>query len=249
MEPSWVEERLGASRMRLVDMREAGVYAEAHVPGAVQLDLARLGRTRGGLDNVILPPGDFAELMESLGVGTGDTVIVYDDQWGLAAARLVWALHFYGHSAAAVLDGGWDRWTDEGRTVTDQAPEAVRTSFEAIPSRDVSADQEWISERPPGDGHKILDTRTQTEFELGHLPEAVLWDWFNAVPPGSWNCARDVDELRLEWEALGVTPSSEVVVYCRSGMRASHTYIVLRHAGFPRVRLYDGSWQEWSMRV
>jgi len=93
-----------------------------------------------------------------------------------------------------------------------------------------------------------LDTRTQAEFDEGHLPGATCWDWFNAVPDGSWNCSRDPDELRSELAELGVHPSDEIVAYCRSGMRAAHTYVVLRHAGFPRVRLYDGSWQEWSMR-
>ncbi|MDH3422631.1 MAG: rhodanese-like domain-containing protein, partial [Gemmatimonadota bacterium] len=77
----------------------------------------------------------------------------------------------------------------------------------------------------------------------------LSWDWFNAVPPGSWDCARDPEELRDEWEALGIGPTQEIVVYCRSGMRAAHTYVVLKHAGYPRVRLYDGSWQEWSVKV
>ena len=93
-----------------------------------------------------------------------------------------------------------------------------------------------------------LDPRTQAEFDEGHLPGAKCWDWFNAVPDGSWNCCRDPDELRSELAELGVHPSDEIVAYCRSGMRAAHTYVVLRHAGFQRVRLYDGSWQEWSMR-
>ena len=94
----------------------------------------------------------------------------------------------------------------------------------------------------------FLDTRSQAEFDQGHLPGARCWDWFNAVPAGSWECSRDPEALRSELATLGVRPSEEVVVYCRSGMRAAHTYIVLRQAGFGRVRLYDGSWQEWSMR-
>jgi len=247
VDPAWLEERLGAPHVRVVDLRELDMYSESHLPDAVQLDLARLGRTQGGCDNVLLPPNDFADLMETLGIGTGDTVIAYDDQWGLAAARLVWALHFYGHPAAAVLDGVWDRWKDEGRAVTDRPPAPVSATFEAIPSLEVGAELAWLSERLPGDEPKLLDTRTHVEFEQGHLPGAILWDWFNAVPAESWDCARDLAELRTEWGALGVHPSHEVVVYCRSGMRAAHTYIVLKHAGFARVRLYDGSWQEWSM--
>ena len=97
-------------------------------------------------------------------------------------------------------------------------------------------------------GVVLLDTRSTAEFDDGHLPGAICWDWFNAVPAGSWECSLDPEVLRSEMEDLGVQPSDEVVAYCRSGMRAAHTYLVLGHAGFPRVRLYDGSWQEWSIR-
>ena len=68
------------------------------------------------------------------------------------------------------------------------------------------------------------------------------------MPPTTWGVARNLDDLRSEWAELGLHPEREVVVYCRSGMRAAHTYMVLRLAGYDRVRLYDGSWQDWSMR-
>lgn len=249
MEPSWLAERLGGPDVRVVDLREADAYEQSHLPGAVQLDLADLGTSHGGRDNVLLPPAAFAALMESLGIDNQCSVVAYDDQWGLAAARLVWALHFHGHASAAVLDGGWDRWREEGRLVTDRPAPPGPSRFEAIPNPEVGAELAWLSERIPGEEPRLLDTRTQVEFDQGHLPGAILWDWFNAVPPDSWDCTREPEELRAEWGELGVDPSREIVVYCRSGMRAAHTYVALKHAGYPRVRLYDGSWQEWSMSV
>ncbi len=185
-------------------------------------------------------------------------MVAYDDHWGLPSARLVWALHYYGERAAAVLNGGWDQWEDEARPSTGgpstgepstAGPASERMgSFEAHPNPDVAADYEWISGAAARGDLVLLDTRSQAEFDEGHLPGAQCWDWFNAVPAGSWACSRDPGELRSELASLGVQPSDEVVAYCRSGMRAAHTYLVLRHAGFVRVRLYDGSWQEWSMR-
>jgi thiosulfate/3-mercaptopyruvate sulfurtransferase len=108
---------------------------------------------------------------------------------------------------------------------------------------------EWLSEQLTDGRPKLVDTRTQAEFDQGHLPGAVSWDWFNAVPPSSWNCTREPGDLRAEWETLGLHPSHEIVVYCRSGMRAAHTFVAMKHAGYARVRLYDGSWQEWSMKA
>jgi thiosulfate/3-mercaptopyruvate sulfurtransferase len=245
----WLAERLDHPRIRLVDLRDAEAHAGAHLPGAVQLDLSSLGSAMHGLDNVLIPAGEFERLMAALGISNGDLVVAYDDQWGLAAARLVWALHFYGHAAAGVLDGGWDRWSEEGRRVTAEPVSPAPSHFEAKPNLEVAAELEWLASPASGAEPVLLDTRTQAEYEQGHLPGAKLWDWFTAVPPGSWDAARDVAELRAEWAALGVEPSREVVVYCRSGMRASHTYVVLKHARFPSVRLYDGSWQEWSKRM
>jgi thiosulfate/3-mercaptopyruvate sulfurtransferase len=247
VEPTWLEQGIGAPGVRVIDLRESDAFSESHIPGAVQLDLAALGRTEGGCDNVLLPPDTFAPLMGALGIGTGDLVVAYDDQWGLAAARLVWALHFYGHPTAAVLEGGWDRWSEEGRIESTEASTPEPATFRAIASPEVGAERGWLVERVPGAEPKLIDTRTTLEFDQGHLPGASSWDWFNAVPHGSWDSSRDSEDLRTEWGALGIDPSHEVVVYCRSGMRAAHTYVVLKHAGFSRVRLYDGSWQEWSM--
>ncbi len=249
VDPSWLRERLGRPGLRTVDLRDAGAYARGHVPGAVHLELAELGTTSAGLENVLLPPDAFNTLMSRIGLSGGDVVVAYDDQWGLAAARLLWALHHYGHTEVSVLNGGWDRWREEGGAVATGEESAVPGRFAAELQSDVSADTAWVVRSIEAGGAVLLDTRSRAEFEQGHLPGAVLWDWFNAVPVAGWNVSRDPDELRVEWQALGLQPSDEVVVYCRSGMRAAHTYLVLRNAGFGRVRLYDGSWQEWTMRA
>jgi len=249
VDPVWLSEQLGRPGLRIVDLRDSESYASGHIPGALRLELAALGACLAGCDNVLLPPAEFGELIAGLGISNGDAVIAYDDNWGLAAARLVWALHYYGHERVAVLDGGWDRWVDDGGGVAVGEELVAPGRFKATLRADVSADADWIVGRLGAGDAVLLDTRTRAEFDRGHLPEAVCWDWFNAVPAGSWNVSRDPAELRAEWEALGFDRSDEVTVYCRSGMRAAHTYLVLRNAGFPRVRLYDGSWQEWSIKM
>src|SRR5690606_13221428 len=111
------------------------------------------------------------------------------------------------------------------------------------------AELAWLQERLGDPDLVIIDTRTSGEYNAGHLPGAILWDWMNGVPVGSWDALRPTDELAAELTALGITPDKEIVTYCRSGARAAHTYLLLRHLGYPRVRNYDGSWLEWSARV
>ena len=257
VDAEWLEGHLHDQRLTVVDLRDEEEYAVGHVPGAVRLDLKDLGGNLDGCDNVLLPPSDFERLMGQLGISNEHTVVAYDDHWGLPSARLVWAIHYYGGGPASVLNGGWDRWQEEGRPETSgPGPDGAATErkkradrFEAKPRPGVVANYEWIAEGLTQGDRTLLDTRSSTEFAQGHLPGAISWDWFNAVPAGSWECSRDPSELRSELAALGVHQADEIVTYCRSGMRAAHTYVVLRYAGFPRVRLYDGSWQDWSRRV
>ena len=249
IDPSWLRDQLRHPRLRTVDLRDSDAYASGHIPGAAHLDLGRLGSSVAGCDNVILPAAAFGDLMARLGISNGDAVVAYDDQWGLAAARLLWALHYYGHSSVAVLNGGWDRWRDEGGASVEGTEPVTPGRFEASPNAEVYADFEWMTDRVRAADAVLLDTRTPGEFDRGHLPGAISWDWFNAVPADAWDASRDPADLRAEWGALGLNPSDEVAVYCRSGMRAAHTYMVLRNAGFARVRLYDGSWQEWAIKM
>ena len=249
VDPSWLAERLGHPGLRTVDLRDAAAYESGHIPGALHLDLVELGSRVGGCDSMLVPPEEFSRIMAERDISNGDTIAAYDDQWGLAAARLLWASHYYGHAEVAVLNGGWDRWRDEGGAASRGKESVTPGRFEARPQEHVYADTSRIAGRIGVDDAVLLDTRTSAEFDKGHLPGAVSWDWFNAVPAGSWDVSRDPDELRAEWGELGLDPSDEVTVYCGTGMRAAHTYLALRNAGFTRVRLYDGSWQEWSMKA
>jgi thiosulfate/3-mercaptopyruvate sulfurtransferase len=146
----------------------------------------------------------------------------------------------------AVLNGGIDRWQEEGFPLSSAAIRPRPASFDPQPAGEHLATGEWVQEHLDDPQVVLLDTRTPGEFAAGHLPGALCWDWVNAVPLGSWNVLRPKAALRAELARLGVTPEKEVVTYCRSGARAAHTYLVLRHLGFARVRLYDGSWLEWS---
>lgn len=247
--PQWLAPRLQHPALCLLDVREVDSYSEGHLPGAVQVELRSLDREIDGVPGMLLPRDPFARTMSQLGVTGEFAVVIYDDNWGLPASRVLWALTRYGHNSVGVLNGGIDRWQEEGYAITTESPSPAPALFHPCVRDEHLATRTWLQKRLSDGDVVLLDTRTPGEFAAGHLPGAICWDWINGVPVGSWDALRPDDELRAELARLGVTTEKEIVTYCRSGARAAHTYLLLRHLGFPRVRLYDGSWLEWSRFV
>lgn len=244
--PAWLAQRSHSAGLVLLDVRDETSYGEGHIPGAMRVELAALSQEREGVPGMLLEEAEFAAQMGVLGVTDDKTVILYDDNWGLAAARLLWALARYGHERAAVLDGGIDRWREEGYALAREPATPAPAVFSARPAGNHLATREWLRARLGDPDLVLLDTRAPGEFAAGHLPGALCWDWLNGVPLEGWDALRPAGELRDELARLGVTPEKEIVTYCQTGVRAAHTYLLLRHLGFPRVRLYDGSWLDWS---
>ncbi|MCC6168903.1 MAG: sulfurtransferase [Caldilineaceae bacterium] len=247
--PDWLAEHLDAVDLRLVDMRSAEEYAESHLPNAVHLDMDALAQEEAGVPGMLIGHTAYAAIMGQLGIDGGAAVILYDSNWGMAAARALWTLHRYGHTNSAVLDGGWDRWQEEERPAGSTPHVPQTTTFVPRPDETRLATLAWVQTHLDDPGVVLVDTRTPGEYAQGHLPGAINWDWMNGVPAGSWNTLRPLAELYSDLTAHGITPDKEIVTYCRSGARASHTYLLLRRLGYPRVRNYDGSWLEWSARV
>lgn len=245
----WLATRLQATDLRILDARSTEEYAEAHIPGALHLELPAITTTVDGVPGMLVGAETFATVMGSLGIGATTTVVVYDGNWGLPASRIVWALTYFGHANAAVLDGGWDQWQEEERPSDIRSESPRPTQFTAQPTPDHLAELAWLQAHLDDPNIVILDTRADGEVAQGTVPNAVHWDWMSSVPVGSWGARRPAEELRDELAARGVTPDKEIVTYCRSGVRAAHTYVVLRSLGYDRVRNYDGSWLEWSHRV
>ncbi len=245
----WLAEYLHAPDLRVVDVRPAEDFAEGHIPGAVQIDLAALSTTIDGVPGMLIGPDAFAATMGELGIDGDRAVVIYDSNWGMPASRVLWALTYYGQTNVALLNGGWDRWQEEGRAISQTITPPTPTHFTPQTNPAHLAELSWLQAHLDDPKVLVIDTRTPNEYAAGHLPNAIAWDWMNGVPMGSWDTLRPAEELTAELTALGITPDKEIVTYCRSGARAAHTHLLLRHLGYPRVRNFDGSWLEWSARV
>ena len=103
VDPNWLSQHLSHPQMRIFDVRLRESYEAGHIPQAVWVDLAALATTINGVEGMLLPPADYARLLGQLGVDDTKRVVLYDDNWGMPASRVLWSLAHYGHEQAAIL--------------------------------------------------------------------------------------------------------------------------------------------------
>lgn len=249
-----LESRLGDPGLKIIDVRPGENYAMGHIPGAVHFNVYGVNT----YDTDQAPLKSFARMWAVLvgmrGITMDDTIVVYDDISGMSAARAFWFLEYLGHGDVHLLDGGFNGWRDASLPITRdaQAPRASAFDFTAVPER-VATYQDMLDAIDAPD-KVILDTRSEKEWlgsdrraaRGGTIPSAVHLDWNNHLTADGK--LKPVDDLRAMFDARGVTADKEVLAFCNTGYRSAHAYLVLRLLGYPRVRNYVGSWQEWGNR-
>ena len=246
----------GDHDVRVVDARPPDRYAAGHIPGAVNLPVAEITRTLNGVPGMLAPVEEVAQALGARGVTRETHVVIYDDFGGDQATRLFWALDHLGHPRLSVLQGGFLLWQREGRPIVRETPPLAPARYRATPDPTRLADLAWVRARLGERAVVLVDARSPEEFDgevpgkdvarPGHIPGAVNVDWVRNLTATEPRQFKDAADLARLYRRAGVTPDREVVVYCRTGARASHTYFTLRLLGYPNVRVYDGSFVEWA---
>ena len=260
----WLAEHLNDDNIVVAEVDEnPDLYDEGHIAGAVKLHWR--DDLQDPVERDLVDKPTFERLMSERGVANDATLVVYGDKNNWFAAYAYWYLKIYGHGDVRILDGGRQKWADEGREFTTETPqprqadynaserdESIRTYRDAVRAQigeqtkalvDVRSPQEYAGDliAPPG-------YEQEGAQRAGHIPTAASIPWATAVrDDGTFKSA---DELRELYEGKGVTPEKEVTAYCRIGERSAHTWFVLRELlGYEQVKNYDGSWTEWGNLV
>jgi thiosulfate/3-mercaptopyruvate sulfurtransferase len=230
-------------------------YREGHIPGALfaHLDRDLSGRKTGKNGRHPLPePQDFEKWLEKTGLTPKDQAVCYDAGPGSMAARLWWMLRWIGHDKVAVLDGGFAKWTKEGRPVTIDVPLFTPLNYPIKVRKDFSVDVRAV-EKTLGKP-LLLDARAPARYRgeqepidpvAGRIPGAAnRFNMDNLTPEGTF---KPSSVLKQELQAaLQGRPPSETIHYCGSGVAACHNLLAMEIAGLKGGKLYAGSWSEWS---
>ena len=261
----WLAGRLGDPGVRIADVRwsllekDKGrtAYLEGHIPGAVFMDVdGDLASPRGqGPGRHPLPrPESFAAAMSRAGISAGTHVVAHDFGDGSTATRLWWLLRYFGHERVSVLDGGFSRWTAEGRPLESHAPSCPPASFAAEPRAGMLVDAEAVERLRADPRTLIVDSRMAERYEgrtepidpvAGHIPGARNRPYPLNVRSAADPRFLEPAQLREQFTRLGADRAERVVFYCGSGVNACQNLFALQLAGFDTGVLYEGSWSDW----
>lgn len=253
--PAELRKQLGSPGLCLVDVRPAEQFAQGHIAGAVHFDLFGLSLVDTGAAPLKAFMAMIAHVLEMRGVDEKKTVVFYEHNSGMRAARGLWFLEYFGHPDVKLLDGGIQAWQQAGYPITTEAITPKSARFKSEERGEVLATADDVVKALERRDVCILDTRSDDEYmgkniraaRGGAIPGAVHIEWTqNLDPSGKY---KSDAELKTMYQEAGITPEKEVIPYCQGGYRSAHSYVALRLIGFPRVRNYLGSWKEWGDRT
>lgn len=229
---------------RLIDFRDQNTYLSGHLPQALPLWQTAITITVDGVPGLVAPPETVNDVFSRLGLDSESQIVAYGDSKSIWAARLFWVLDYYGHANVRVLDGGFPYWKAQGRPQALGIVAPTAGHFEAVPQPQKLVEADWVLAHLDDPTVVFVDARDVEAYAKGHLPGALC-------QPSRENTLdteqfKSVDELKARFESAGITPDKTVISYCQLGVLGAQNYFVLRLLDYPDVRLYDGSFADWT---
>lgn len=262
--PDWVSQKVNDPKVKVLDVRINPLeYIDGHIPKAVNL-----------ADNVFRGPNGFlpvqywdadkiVQLLGKSGISNNDQIVVYSDGNNVLGATMVaYLLERSGAKEVAVVDGGYKGFKDAKQTVTKEFPRYTPGKFTLQDNPTIRVSLEQLKPLIGKPGNVIIDPRPADLFEgkvnlwvrNGHIPGAKNIPWPTFTEANNPDEAlknphklKSLDEIKQLLAERNIKPSDNIIVSCSTGREATLQYIVLKHLlGYPNVRIYEGSWTEYS---
>lgn len=255
VDTEWVLDRLDDENTVFIHLAgNRQQYQAGHLPGARFVTLEQLNNPDDPISGQIGTAEQVAATLSGLGVEPDDTIVLYDRSRNLLAARAYWVLKYYQHEDVRIYNGGLLMWQAEGQPLDTTPVEFEPTTYE-VPEADfdIRTTGDYVLDRLDDENVMICDARSADEYSGetvlsdvgGHIPGAINLDWVNTVAEdGTFLPFAELDAM---FRQAGFDRDKQIITYCQTGVRGAHVWFVLRELlGYPDVRNYDGSWEEWG---
>lgn len=229
-------------------------YLAGHIPGAVHFDIDTIKDPTSPLPHMLPRPEVFASHMRRLGIGDGNSIIVYDGLGLFAAPRVWWTFRVFGVERVFLLDGGLPKWQKEGRPIEEGEVQRRPSHFTARFDAGAVKDMADVAKALANGAAQVVDARPADRFRgevpeprpgipSGHMPGALNVPSSELVTDGR---LKPAEELKALFVKAGIDPARPIITSCGSGVSAAILGLALDAAGMPNWTLYDGSWTEWG---
>ncbi len=235
-------------------------YLLNHLPGAAWLSIETLRSTENGLPFQLFSAESYASLLTRQGVREGRPVIIYSagESRDIDATFVAWILAGLHQSQVYLLDGGYAKWATDGQPLARHYPSTVPGSFPVRPFEPEGASLAEVQRAVATRDAILVDARNPKQFSggagaqmrRGHIPGAINHPWQSDLEKRDLALVwKGPEDLRAGYTSQGITPDRSVIVYCNTSTEASHVHFALRYLlGYPKVRIYLGSWSQWAER-
>lgn len=253
-----------AGKAVLIDIRDPESYQAGHIVGAVNVPDVFSYLAQTSPEGLQALQAQFADLFGNAGLDGEKVAIVYEDalntRYG-GSCRGFWLLQYLGYPKVGILDGGLRAWKAFGGTVDIATVTPAAACFPVLPQAELLVTTEQMLAALADPTIKLLDNRDKDEWlgessspygkdfapRKGRIPGSVWLEWYELMdtskPIAAFKSAKQVRALAAE---RGLTPDDEIIIYCFKGARAANSYVAMKLAGFNKLRIYLGSWNEWS---
>lgn len=254
LEPEKLDQLISQNAVIVIDLSKPDNYNKYHIPGARALAYEQLVEENKPIMGLVPALDKLINVLQQLGISNDSHVVAYDDEGGGKAARLLWTLDLLNHKHFSLLNGGIFSWANEGFALSSETSNYSSSQYQAQLNPSVLADKKYILDHLNSDELILLDARSAEEYQGikkfaargGHIPGAVNLDWVETMDKNNNLKLKPNDTLLELFHNINVTKDKEIISYCQTHHRSSHTYFVLKYLGFEKIKGYPGAWSDWG---
>ena len=252
----WLAKNIDHPRLVMLHVGKDGSFSERHIRGAREIGYNDFAGRAGELYTELRSATEYKEMFENMGISDNSIIVLmFSDQWVSPTTRLYWTFDYLGHADHVYwLDGGFDKWVAEDRPVTSEAPgDVARGTFTIKENPSILASRDDVIAAISNEDTQIIDARSAGYYDgtadshdrpKGHIKSAGNFPYSEAVDLG--NLIKTRKDLAAKFAEAGYTADKSIIAYCHIGQQATVVYFAGKMLGYD-VKLYDGSFQDWSM--